>query len=292
MSKIIGIICAWACENYIGLAIEQALAICDEVIVNVSAHSEVLEKYKDRTYNIAKYYELGLRSSTNRKIKFIDVNYDKSNHALIKAALLNYMLTKSDIFEPGNWIWILDADEFYDNDTIRYVKDLVNVSRYTDITFRDYYFFINTTRYLVGEHQRLFKIQEHESNMFYPTQKWLNSYNNPITLGTIENPSMYHYGMLTNPWAKLDFWKSEYPNNPQWKKVNWLNIIYRGYDFSNEEYWIDLNKFISGENSCWFNDGYVGGKDGKPFIFTGKHPDLIPKFILEVSDWRKEYNFV
>lgn len=39
MNKIIGLIPAWASDIFIGPQIEQALAICDEVIVSVWPHS-------------------------------------------------------------------------------------------------------------------------------------------------------------------------------------------------------------------------------------------------------------
>jgi len=204
------------------------------------------------------------------------------------------MLSRSENYEVGNWIFVLDADEFYKQEIINKIKSIIEENKYTDITFRDYYFFINTNRYLVGEHQRLFRINEENlinGNVFFPTQNWYCTKKESVMLGSIKNPTMFHYGLLTNPFSKLDFWLTEYPNNPQSKKVNWLDKIYRNYNFNNEEQYIKLNKELSGINSCWFNDGYIADKDGKPFEFKDKHPDIIPKYILEEEDWRKKFNF-
>ena len=146
--------------------------------------------------------------------------------------------------------------------------------------------------YLLGDHYRFFRINDYNIgavNRFYPTQNWFYLGNNEGVTGHV----MFHYGMLTDPNAKLDFWRTEYRNKAQEDKVLWINKIYRNYDLSDEKTWIEKNNTMFGVRSPWFSDSFTPKEDGTLFRYTKKeHPKLIEESgLTEVEDFRKKYNF-
>lgn len=282
MNRIIGLICGWGCEDFIRMALNQASEYCDEVLVNISPHSKALEKFRDSSYDIALEY-----SESNRKVKLIEYE-NPSIHCDVKAGILNLMLQNSKFFSPGNWIFILDVDEFYPHESIDNIFYIMKNDACIDqITVEEYYFYINAKHYLNGEHIRLFKIKD-SSNRFMPTQKWVYS-SMPVTASRDFSP-MFHYGMLTNPWQKIEFWKTEY-HNVQTRKIEWINYIYKNYDLENEEYWIEENRRMFGIRSPWFSDSFKPDKEGKLFKYNGKHPRWVNENLLGIEDFRDYYGF-
>ena len=221
MNKIIGLICGWGCEDFIEPALKQAVEYCDEVLVNISPHAEILRKYYDHSYDIAWEF-----SKVNNKIKLID--YDRPDvHANVKSTILNIMLSQSELFEVGNWIWTLDIDEFYPTNTFDQIRKVISQSSYNKLLVQERYFYINMSNFLYGDHYRLFKIEDFHLEPYYkyqwfqPTQNWSH---NKLRIGIIPIipiicEGMFHYGMLTNPWQKIDFWKNEYKDKDQLVKT-------------------------------------------------------------------------
>src|SRR5579872_640835 len=119
-TKFIGLICAWGVEDWIKLAITQAINFCDEVIVSVGPHCNQVEKYEDKTFEICKSFE--------NQIKLEPVIYT-GNHNTTKAKTMSAMLKNSAFFNPGNWVILLDVDEFYHlSDMEKIKRELVNGS--------------------------------------------------------------------------------------------------------------------------------------------------------------------
>ena len=285
--KLTGMIIAWASELWIGPAIKQALKYCDEVFVCIEPHSEIMKKYEDSTLDIAKRYK--------DRIKFVKLK-DKmvfSNHATAKATILNTMMKSSKFFDNGNWYFILDVDEFYSEECIDIVRKIMDNKDLDIINFESKYFFIDTKHYLIGEHMRIFKVTDKENDHFIPTQNWSKR---KVGFATIPlKIGMFHYGMMTNPYTKIDFWKSEYPNKMQSNKVKWIDKIYRNYDLRSkryEEYWITKNEELFGIRSPWFSSSFAPNKDGKLFTYDGKHPKFVEEAgLTKIKDYREIYNF-
>lgn len=276
--KIIGIITAWGNEDWIEAAIKQGLNLCDELHVCVTAHSDRMLKYEDETYNIVKRYE--------SEIKLLEYN-KRSFHAPTKADILNTCMLSSEYFKEGNWIWILDVDEFYLEDVLPFIKKVISADICDKMHVEARFFYINTKHYLRSEHDRLFRIND-RSNKFFPTQQWPHAtkvLTIPLDFG------MFHYSMLMSPYFKMDFWKSEYLGNVQNHKTEWLDKIYRNYDLNNEEYWLGENKELSGNYGPWISDAFVPDKDGTLFRYSGKHPKWISKSLLDVRDFREYWEF-
>ena len=87
MPDIIGIIVAWASEDWIGPAIEQARLQCDDLYVCISSHTKQLDRFADRTLDIANSY-IGL--------KMIE-HTESSYHAIEKATILNTVMSRVEV---------------------------------------------------------------------------------------------------------------------------------------------------------------------------------------------------
>ncbi len=106
---------------------------------------------------------------------------------------------------------------------------------------------------------------------------------------------MYHYGMLTNPWAKMEFWSTEYPGKDQTNKIRWLDEIYRNYDLTDQETWVEENDKLCGIYSPWFSDSFQPAMDGTLYKYDdlsfGRHPKFIGEDLIYTDDFRKKYHF-
>ena len=287
-TKIIGMLVAWCAEDFILSALEQANEYCDEVLVCCAPHSKLMEVFDDGTKTIARKF-----ASEHEKVTMIEVG-PMSHHAIAKANILNTMIANSKLAEPGNWIWVLDADEFYPDRTYKYIREMTKAtSPYDRIDFEEWYFYINMHWCLGGEHLRLFKIKRF-TNVFQPTQRWVYA-NNPLKCDRYSLP-MFHYGMLTNPWAKMEFWSTEYPGKDQTNKIKWLDEIYRNYDLTDQERWSAKNMELFGLNSPWFSESFQPAMDGTLYEYDelafGAHPKFINEDLQNTPDFREKYNFL
>jgi len=220
MKKILGLICAWGVEDWISPCLKQAEKFCDEVFLCVSSHSRNLDIFKDKTLEIAKEFK-----SVN-----IIYNSKKNFHSNIKAEIFNKMLKQSKNYKIGNWIWILDADEFYFDETYKKIKDILYEDRYEKIEFEAKFFIYDMISYIKSRHGRLYKIKPinllpFKYFRFRPTQQWSPRFSNNIKTYKLDGDhEMFHYSMLTNPDMRLKQWESEYNDDIQ-KRFNRLKHV-------------------------------------------------------------------
>ncbi len=284
--KIIGMLNAWGAQDWIGPAIEQAKLISDEVHVAIISHSKNLNKFEDKTLEIAKSFS---------DIFIYNKAEMSSFHSEVKSLILNNMIKNSNIYKNGNWIWILDVDEFYSNELINEIREIIFLGKYNSIDITSRFFYINMQNYLKSSHRRLFKIElpnliPYKKFRFRPTQNWF-TFNDRNYVTSQKNP-MFHYAMLTNPYQRSAQWNTEYPDSKDDFKQLWINKIYKNYDLNNQEYWINQNAELFNIKSPWCGSGIKAKIDGKLFSYNGKHPDIIEKSMLKkIDDFRKHYNF-
>lgn len=283
--KLIGLLCTWCAEDWIIPLLKETSYQCDEVMVNVSPHSPSMIQYKDNTYDLVRNFK-----SEKNNITIVDTpNNLISHHAEIKPMLLNIMLQKSKYYDINNWIWIRDDDEFYTTKSCNNIKKLIQTVNCDQFLIQELFFMINTKLYLNGEHNRLFRINSFEDR-FYPAQRWSGT--KLVALVPKDLVCMFHYCMLTNPHAKIDFWKEEYPGKEQTKKITWIDKIYRNYDIYDEGKWIEENYKLTGCYSPWFDINFKPDTFGKLYRYKGKHPKVIQNSkLIKIKDFRKEYNF-
>jgi len=282
-NKIIGLVKAWGAEDWIRPAINQALEYCDEVAVVVAPFHHTLEKFADSTYDICKEY---------RDIRLIDFKTSKQYIGPATAETLNHMLQTSPLHAVGNWIWILDSDEFYTESAYREIKSAIASDQYNWIGARTKNFLINMKHYLktVGwcHYWRLIKIED-MGYRFKPAQNWSQKLERPHLLS--KGNEMFHYSMLTNTDVRLAWWKIEsdpLPTHP--RKRRWLEEIYLKYDLENEDCWVIKNLKLNGIKSPWVTVGWTPDENGKLFKYEGRHPKFIEETDLpKVRDFREHY---
>jgi len=83
--KIIGLLTAWTCEEWIEASILQALEYCDEVIVSIGANTKGLATLEDKTLEKAQPY------LDHEKIKYVPTVLG-SNMSTARCTTLNNML--------------------------------------------------------------------------------------------------------------------------------------------------------------------------------------------------------
>jgi len=278
MNKIIGLLTAWGAEDWIRPAIKQAVEYCDEVMVVVASHGPGLKKFEDTTYNICREY---------RDIKLLDFVSSSRYVSDTKAAVLTHMLKNSKLHMPGNWLWILDVDEFYAESAFGAIKVAIESNEYDYIRVEEKLFLINMQHYLKGSHGRLLKVVSIEDR-FLVTNQWTRKAEKVFILP--RETGMFHYGMLVDTDMRLAWWKVNLPGTVHPRRSRWLNEIYLKYDLENEDYWLAKNLELSGIRSPWFNDGITPDVEGKLFKYTGRHSRFIEETDLpKVVDFRDYY---
>lgn len=280
MNKIIGLLTAWGAERWIRFAIEQALGCCDEVLAVVSPYTPELMPFEDATYDICKEYK-GLR--------LLDYRTKEKTVSCAVADVLNHMLEKSVLRANGNWVWILDVDEFYADLASAWIRAIIKDDRYDQVSVESKFFMINTRHYLEEEGNRLFKIMNPE-DCFMPTNRWSNLTKRVTWLP--RGIGMFHYGMLASAEMYRMKWQVEYKdhvNKRQMDKVKWLDKIYANYDLTNEDRWTAENRKLFGLRSPWPNSGFKPDGNGRLFKFNNKHPKLIENAgFTEIEDFRRD----
>jgi len=151
--KIIGLLTAWASEDWIEYSIKQALELVDELMISIGPHNKYFRKIEDNTFENSKKF------FNNKKLKFIETICAPSNTPdQNKCATLNRMLKESENIEIGNLLWILDVDEFYSTEAIKEIKIFLEKKEvFNQIKFLSYYFCINFNYYLKSYLTRIFK---------------------------------------------------------------------------------------------------------------------------------------
>jgi len=282
-NKIIGIVKAWGAEDWIRPAIKQALEYCDEVAVIVAPFHHTLEKFADSTYDICKEY---------RDIRLIDFKPSEQYVSSATAETLNHMLETSPLHAIGNWIWILDSDEFYTEAAYKEIKSAIASDQYNSIGARTKVFLINMQRYLktvdFWHYWRLIKIED-MGYRFKPAQNWSQKLERPHLLSK-EN-EMFHYSLLTNMAVRLAWWRIESaPDDTHPRKIKWLKEIYLKYDLEDEDYWLIENLKLNGIKSPWITVGWMPDKNGRLLKYEGRHPEFIEETELpKISDFREHY---
>ncbi len=277
MPKIIGLINSWYSERWIAAAIEQALQYCDEVIVAIGAHSKALSQLQDNTKEIANTYA--------DRITLLEASMSNV-HDRSKANTLNRMLAASKLRKPGNWIWILDSDEFYFDCSYKKIIAAIASGHYTHIRVEEKFFLINTTRYLMGSHGRLFRIGSNK-DAFRPTQQWTGNRTKSYILKRDDGKEgMFHYSLLTDLNYRRLLWQTEHSYD-QSHKVEWLDRVYIPYDLNNEDVWIEINRKLFGVKSPFFASEIRPDQNGRLFVYNGPHPPLVEKTgMTNIKDFR------
>ncbi len=283
--KIIGLLSAWASEDWIQYSIEQALGLVDELIISIGPYNEYFKMIGDKTFEKAsKYFD-------NKKIKFVNticLSNKKISHN--RCATLNQMLQVSENVEIGNLIWLLDVDEFFTVEAINEIREfIINNEDFDDIHLCGRLFGINFNYYVETHLHRIFKIRS-KNTYFRPTQSIEPKPEKTAVL--LKNNPMFHYSLLTGEQQRGIYWLSE----DRFKGMLWYMKIYKNYDPFNQNYWMEKNLKLTGNYGFWLFSWDIKNKiflnkiknSNESLIkYCGKHPELLENSSLRsISDFR------
>lgn len=278
MNKIIGLLTAWGAESWIRPALKQALEYCDEVMIVVAGHSPEIKGFEDNTYNICKEYP---------DAKLLDFEPTETSCFRKKSEGFNHMLRNSRLHAVGNWLWVLDVDEFYTESAFKAIKVAIESNEYNRIKMEERFFLINMQHYLEGSHYRLIRVED-TRDTFVITNQWSGKAKETYILPR-EN-GMFHYSMLVNPKMQCAQWKVEYPEAYKVNGPRWIDEIYLNYELGNEDYWTEQNLKLFGIKSPWLNEAMTPDKDGRLFTYKGEHPRFIEEIgYPKIKDFRRLY---
>jgi hypothetical protein len=279
--KLVGMMCAWSSEMWIGACIENVIDHLDLLLINVSPHHKDFVDLEDRTEEIVKEY-----SKIYKRIVLVDSNNDLNDwpdHN--KCRILNNFL---EYTEPNDVVMIIDADEFYCQESWKEIDHFVKHNDYHNVgVMPAKYFCVDFWHYCINpEMERLFRTDE--GFKFTPTQR-PNFKQVPYKF----NNQMFHYTMLLNPEMKRRYWKYSPIGNPKVSesKVKWLNEIYLKYEVDNPVPYLVKNKQITGKQRFWCGPDMIecptNGLYRDAFL---EHPECFDKTDLPaIKDFRRIY---
>jgi hypothetical protein len=102
----------------------------------------------------------------------------------------------------------------------------------------------------------------------------------------------HHYSLLLNPYAKIEFWKSEHVS-PQTMYIDWVNMVYLPYELDRWEHYNRVNKQLCGRMAPiahLLGEETYANYLGQLFDYTGPHPEFIPEELIKIEDFRTLYH--
>ena len=200
------------------------------------------------------------------------------------------MLDNSKLFDVGNWVWLLDTDEFYFRDDVKRIKEGLLDTEYNAVSISDEKcFFINMKYYLDNpDRRRIWKITD-KSNHFEPLHRWTGLLDNVY----YHKGCVHHYTFMCNPYAKKDHWATEFLGNSEGQniKVRWIDEIYLPFELNKQEKWIAKNEELFGKKTPLMRSDFGTDVNGKLFEYDGPYPEHIQETDLHnINDFRRLYN--
>lgn len=272
--RVIGLMCAWACEDWINQAIKNHLLICDEIYVNISSHHHLFNKFRDET-RLRVNQELRKDSKKIRMIEGSGVSKRDDIAGVAKARILNRMIYESKA-KPGDIFMICDSDEFYSLKAVVQLNDWFRRDNWLKLMVRDRMFVLDGKWYVLTEHSRFFRFDK--GFYFLPTQRPVPKPEANMIKTVLDDCPMFHYSMLVPIEYRKVFWQTDLACTNQTllkSRLDWIDQIYLKWKPDNWELSMELaekNKGITGNNGFWFHDGVKEGPSPRfLFEYKGEH---------------------
>jgi len=208
--------------NWVGYAIDQAMTICDELLIvegsQFVAFPDMPERSNDGTLDIIndkakRYPEI---------IKIINTTRKHSNYRLNQCANFNLGLDHCKI---GDYFLQLDADEFFLDEWISEAKELMRERKVDHIKALSYKFAFSFKWRIDfgGMQSKSIIIKKTKGFHFVPTHKLINPGKNIITITRIGH---YHYCWLKPRKRMRTRMRTSgmYPDMLNWFDENWDNF--------------------------------------------------------------------
>jgi len=255
--KIIGLLLTWNNLEFFKCALQQALDFCDEVLVVEGCHSKSYSKQStDGTYGY-------IRDFKHPKLKVCSLKKRMDRYDRTQQFLRDEIPRKSQYWKSGNWVLQLDDDIFLFKQDLSRLKNVMQNSEYSALTFKVRYFIYNfrfnflqkggSVCYRISDDVRLLKIG-------FPH----NKEGERFKAFCLDDITCFHY---------------TYVKKPERMKARWVMSIEKGTQTS-------IDRFDKWMNIRWKAEGDIFQKEeefaeirpgGGLNIYTGKHPAVLDK---------------
>lgn len=208
--------------NWIGYAIDQAMRLCDRVLVVEGAQytnfPDIPERSNDGTLDIIS----DKKKKYPKRMQVINTTRKHSNYRLNQCDNFNNALKLCDV---GDYFIILDADEFYTDACIAEMNDLMNENKIEVIRLKNNFFIFSFKWRLDFGEFSFPEIVIKKTNGFYfaPTSKRINTGKKIVT---IDGFNRFHY-MWVKPRERLLIrmrTSMRYPGMVNWLIDTWQNM--------------------------------------------------------------------
>lgn len=200
-----------------------------------------------------------------RKPRELNKGY-KRNQGLIKSELMDICTPKD-----GDWIWIVEADEFYDEEGLKLLGPILGQpalkhdKRWLTVTMLNFAYDLHHCFF--GWSGRFFRYKTGSSFEISNKFMWGNElvYNDKYRWHIPAQYMLCYHLKYVKPVERLRQ-RYMFPHNPAVKsKINWFENVYMKWQEDPEGAY-KYNKQVLG------NDGWDTGKVGKLFTYGGVYP--------------------
>lgn len=244
------------------IAIADVMHSDGKTVTSDGTHEKIIEFMKER--------KDGKTNLFYREPKALSSDY-KTNQGQIKTQLMN-MCSPQD----GDWIWVIEADEFYDERSLtqlrsRYILNhqaLRNDKRWISVVMLNFAYDLHHCFF--GWSGRFFRYKSGSKFTICNKFAWGNQviYNDKYRF---EMPAQYivcYHLKYVKPMDRLRQ-RYQFPKNPSVAgKMNWFNNVYAKY-LDNPEAAIKYNRDVLG------NDGFDTGMAGELFDYGSVYPKYL-----------------
>lgn len=261
--KVIGLLTAWASEDWIVPCVRNAMTYVDELRVCVAYHHPDMADMEDDTEKLVRGLTAGY---SNVRVYGGMCNNDYNTMPdVAKCRILNAMLRGHTV---GDVAMICDVDEFYDEAGAKEIREFAESDHDMGVV-QARYFAVDYKHCVINtDMPRLFRIVPGFS--FSPTQRPNPTPKSPHTLQNL----MFHYSLFTNPELRRRYWRYSPIGNPakQKMKQDWFDQIYLKWDLNDEERMMTENERLTGNHGFWLQNDMVEKEGGGLLIYDGPHP--------------------
>ena len=255
-------------------SLNNILPYVDSIAISDVMHSDGCTVSNDGTHEkIMSFISHNKHNKCNiyyRKPNQLNGDY-KVNQGAIKAELM-YMCNPTD----GDWIWVVEADEFYHEDSLeqlrsRYILNhqaLQFDKRWISVTMLNFAYDLHHCFF--GWSARFFRFKHPSGFEICNKFMWGNEiiYNDKYRWELPPQYMVCYHLKYVKPFDRLKQ-RYTFPKNPAAsKKLDWFNNVYSKWKYDNDGAY-KYNREVLG------NPGFDTGMSGKLFTYDGLYPGVL-----------------
>jgi hypothetical protein len=247
------------------IAIADVMHSDGKTISNDGTHEKIVSFIKDHNGGKTKLFY--------REPKALGSDY-KRNQGAIKAELMGLCNPKE-----GDWVWIVEADEFYDENGLKNLRSSVlnhqalkHDKRWLSVTMLNFAYDLHHCFF--GWSGRFFRYKQGASFEICNKFMWGNEiiYNDKYRWHVPAQYMICYHLKYVKPIERLRQ-RYLFPKNPAVSdKMRWFENVYMKWK-EDPEFAYKYNKEVLG------NDGWDTGKSGKLFTYDGVYPKYLENMI-------------